>query len=286
MAWARHGEIDLWYETFGHPADEPLLLINGLGSQCINYRDDWCARFVRAGFFVIRFDNRGLGLSGPPTPDPDGYTLGDMAADGVAVLDDLGISQTHVMGVSLGGMVAQTLAIEHPDRVRSLTSMMSSTGDPDVGRSSEAALAQLLAPAAAGREAAIERHLTGLRIWGSPGLVDEPRQATYAGEGYDRAFRPEGVAAQLGAVVGAESRTEALGRVTVPTLVIHGSADTLIDPSGGRRTAEAVPGARYVEIEGMGHDYPEPLWDRYVELVAATALGSGPTPSTTGTSPS
>lgn len=274
MAWAHHGDIDLWYETFGDPADEPLLLINGLGSQCINYREEWCARFVGAGFFAIRFDNRGLGLSGPPTPDPDGYTLSDMAADGVAVLDALGVTRAHVLGISLGGMVAQTLAIEHPDRVRSLTSMMSSTGDPDVGQSSDAALAHLLAPATEGRDAAVERHLAGLRIWGSPGLVDEARQADYAGQAYDRAFRPEGVAAQLGAVVGGAGRTQALGGVTVPTLVIHGSADTLIDPSGGRRTAEAVPGARYVEIEGMGHDYPEPLWDRYVELVAATAMSA------------
>ncbi len=286
MAWAHHGGIDLWYEIFGDPNDEPLLLINGLGSQCINYREEWCARFVDAGFFVIRFDNRGLGLSGPPTPDPDGYTLSDMAADGVAVLDELGVTRAHVLGLSLGGMVAQTVVIEHPDRVRSLTSMMSSTGDPDVGQSSDAVLAHLLSPAAEGRAGAVERHLAGLRLWGSPGLVDESRQADYAGQAYDRAFRPEGVAAELGAVIGGASRTQALGEVTVPTLVIHGSADTLIDPSGGRRTAEAVPGARYVEIEGMGHDYPEQLWDRYVELVAATALAGRATDVTRQGAPS
>ncbi len=273
MAWAHNGEIALWYETFGEATDPPLLLINGLGSQCINYRTEWCRRFVAAGFFVIRFDNRGLGLSGPDAPDPDGFGLGDMADDAVAVLDALGIEAAHVMGVSLGGMVSQQLVIDHPDRVRSLTSVMSTTGDPDVGRSSAAALELLLAPAAADRDAAIERHLAGLRVWGSPGLVDEAEQARFAAEAYDRAFRPEGVGAQLRAVTGATSRTEALGAVTVPTLVLHGSADTLIDPSGGRRTADAVPGARYVEIEGMGHDYPEAGWDRWVGLVADHALG-------------
>jgi len=275
MAWARNGDVALWYETFGDPSAAPLLLVNGLGSQSINYRDEWCRRFAAAGLFVIRFDNRGLGLSGPEQPDPAGYTLHDMADDAVAVLDALGIDRAHVLGLSLGGMVVQTLTIDHPDRVASLTSVMSTTGDPDVGRSSDAALAHLLSGPATNRADYIESHLAGLRLWGSPGLVDEPRQADFAGQAYDRAFRPEGVAAQVQAIVAGTSRTEALGRVTVPTLVIHGSADTLIDPSGGRRTADAVPGARYVEIEGMGHDYPEPLWDRWVQLVADHV--SGPT---------
>ena len=273
MAWARNGDIALWYETFGDPTDAPLLLVNGLGSQSINYREEWCLRFAAAGLFVIRFDNRGLGLSGPERPDPEGYSLHDMADDAVAVVDAAGIDRAHVLGLSLGGMVVQTLTIDHPDRVASLTSVMSTTGDPDVGRSSEAALAHLLSGPAANRGEYVDSHLQGLRLWGSPGLVDEPRQADFAGQAYDRAFRPEGVAAQVQAVVGGTSRTEALGRVTVPTLVIHGSADTLIDPSGGRRTADAVPGARYVEIEGMGHDYPEPLWDRWVQLVSDHALG-------------
>ncbi len=273
MAYAHNGDVAIWYETFGEPEREPLLLVNGLGSQSINYRDAWCERFVAAGFFVIRFDNRGLGLSGPDTPDPDGYTLSDMAADGLAVLDSLGITQAHVLGLSLGGMVVQTMAIDHPERLRTLTSVMSTTGDPDVGQSSDEARQRLMAKPAQSRDEYIQGHLAGLRIWGSPGLVDEVEHTAAAGRAYDRAFRPEGVGAQMHAVLAGGSRTEALGRVEVPTLVIHGSADKLIDPSGGRRTAEAIPDARYVEIEGMGHDYPEPFWDQWVSLVAGHALG-------------
>ena len=271
MAWAQNGDVRLWYETFGEDRREPLLLVNGLGSQSINFRDEWCQRFVAAGFFVLRFDNRGLGLSGPDQPAPDGYTLEDMAADGVAVLDAAGVDTAHLLGVSLGGMVVQTMAIEHPDRVRSLISVMSTTGDPDVGQSGAGAREHLLRPPATSREDYVEGHVAGLRIWGSPGKVDEVDAAAQAGRAYDRAFRPEGVAAQLQAVIRAPSRTEGLGKVDVPTLVLHGSADTLIDPSGGRRTAEAVPGARFVEIEGMGHDYPQVFWDRWVALVAEHA---------------
>ena len=275
MAWAQHGDIRLWYETFGDDRSDPLLLVNGLGSQCINFRDEWCERFVAAGFFVLRFDNRGLGLSGPDEPAAGGYTLEDMAADGVAVLDAAGVERAHVLGVSLGGMVVQTMAIEHPDRLRSLTSVMSTTGDPDVGQSAPAAREHLLRPPATSRDEYVESHVAGLRIWGSPGKVDEADAAEQAGRAYDRAFRPEGVAAQLQAVMRASSRTEGLREVELPTLVLHGSADTLIDPSGGRRTAEAVPGARFVEIEGMGHDYPRVFWDRWVALVAEHALGPG-----------
>jgi pimeloyl-ACP methyl ester carboxylesterase len=274
MAWAQKGDIAIWYETFGEERSEPLLMVNGLGSQCINYRDAWCGRFVAAGFFVIRFDNRGLGLSGPDRPSPDGYSLSDMAADGVAVLDALGIERAHIMGLSLGGMVVQQLAIDHADRLRTLISVMSTTGDPDVGQSTDAARERIMAKPATSRQAYIEGHLAGLRIWGSPGKVDEVEHAEFAGRAYDRAFRPEGVAAQVHAIIGAPSRTAALGQVQVPTLVLHGSADTLIDPSGGRRTAEAVPGARYIEIEGMGHDYPEAYWDQWVALVAEHALGA------------
>ncbi len=280
MAYAHNGDVAIFYETFGEDRSEPLLLVNGLGSQCINYRDEWCGRFVAAGFFVIRFDNRGLGLSGPETPAAEPYSLSDMAADGVAVLDALDLASAHILGLSLGGTVVQTLVIEHPERVRSLTSAMSTTGDPDVGHTTPAALEHLLRGPAASRDDYVEGHLAGLRIWGSPGKVDEAEQAAQAGRAYDRAFRPDGVGAQMQAIVAGASRTEALGAVRVPTLVLHGSADTLIDPSGGRRTAEAVPGARFVEIEGMGHDYPEVFWDRWVELVAANSLGSQPAAGT------
>jgi len=167
----------------------------------------------------------------------------------------------------------QTMAIDHPDRFRTLTSVMSTTGDPDVGRSSDEAQAQLLSGPANSRDEYIESTLAGQRIWGSPGKVDWDEVAAFAGRAYDRAFRPEGVGAQLHAILGGGSRTAALGQLEIPTLVLHGSADTLIDPSGGRRTAEAIPGARFVEIEGMGHDYPEAYWDQWVALVADHAFG-------------
>jgi len=237
----------------------------------------------------VRMDNRDVGLSthfSDVAPDLAGviaaleagdspkvpYTLSDMAADVVAVLDALGLEQAHVMGLSMGGMIVQTLAIEHPDRLRSMTSVMSTTGEADVGQSSPEALTRLFGAPATDRDSAIANHLAGLRIWGSPGKVDEEAQARFAGEAYDRAFDPAGVGRQIMAVRASGSRADALCRVQVPTLVMHGSADTLIDPSGGRRTAELVPGARFVLMEGMGHDYPEAYWDEWVGLVAEHAI--------------
>jgi pimeloyl-ACP methyl ester carboxylesterase len=279
MAFARNGTATLFYETFGDAGDETLVLVNGLGSQCINYREEWCERFVGKGLHVVRMDNRDVGLSTHFSEVPSAevaYTLSDMAADVVAVLDALGVEQAHVMGLSMGGMIVQTLAIEHPDRLRSVTSVMSTTGELDVGRSTDEAQAMLFGPAATDRASAIANHLAGLRIWGSPGKVDEVTQAKYAGEAFDRAFDPPGVARQIAAVVASGSRADALRDVKVPTLVLHGSADTLIDPSGGRRTAELIPGARFVLIDGMGHDYPEAYWDEWVDLVATHVAAAAP----------
>lgn len=272
MPVCRSSGVEIYFETFGDPERPTLVLINGLGNQCIHYRPELCARFVEAGFHVVRFDNRDVGLS---SDDPDGYGLTDMAGDVVAVLDHLHIERAHIFGVSLGGMIAQTVAIEHPRRVASLISVMSTTGDPDVGRPSDAARTLLLTPGATERTAAIAAHLAGQRVWGSPGHVDEELQARIAGEAFDRACRPAGVARQYHAARRDGSRSERLSRLSVPTLVLHGTADTLIDASGGRRTAEVVPGSRLVLIEGMGHDYPEYFWSRLVGETAAHALGSG-----------
>jgi pimeloyl-ACP methyl ester carboxylesterase len=291
MAFAHNGSVEIYYETFGDPADPTLVLVNGLGSQCINFRTEWCGRFAAKGFQVVRLDNRDVGLSthvSDVTPDLAGliaaltagesaeapYMLSDMAADVVAVLDALGLEQAHVMGLSMGGMIVQTLAIEHPQRLRSMTSVMSTTGELDVGQSSLEARNRLFAPPATDRQSAIANHLAGLRIWGSPGKVDEEAQARFAGEAYDRAFDPAGVARQIMAVTASGSRADALPHVHVPTLVMHGSADTLIDPSGGRRTAELIPGARFVLMEGMGHDYPHAYWDEWVELVTDHAVAA------------
>ena len=286
MAFAHNGDVKIYYETFGDPADPPLLLINGLGSQCINFRVEWCERFVAADHFVIRYDNRDVGLStkfAEFAPDVAGvararaegraadvpYRISDMAADGFAVLDDLAVGRAHVMGISMGGMIAQSMAIEHPERLLTLTSIMSTTGDPDVGHSTEVARKRFFAPPPRDREGYIADYLDGLRAWGSPACFDEQRSAANVGEAFDRCFDPAGKARQVMAITAAPSRTAALRNVEVPTLVLHGSADGLVDPSGGRRTAEAIPGARFVLLEGMGHDYPPEYWDQLVSLVRA-----------------
>jgi pimeloyl-ACP methyl ester carboxylesterase len=286
MAFAHNGRVQIYYETFGAPSRPPLLLVNGLGSQSINYRTEWCERFAAAGYFVIRYDNRDVGLSSKFSdvkPDVAGlvrslaagqavdvpYRLSDMAADGISVLDDLTIERAHVLGVSMGGMIVQTMAIEHPDRLLSLTSVMSTTGDRDVGQSSPEAQRQIMAPPAPDRDSFIAGHLAGLRIWGSPACYDEERLTANAAEAYDRCFDPAGTARQMMAIIASGSRTPALGAVRVPTLVLHGDADTLVDASGGRRTAEVIPGARFVLLAGMGHDYPPQYWDQLIDLVKA-----------------
>jgi len=285
VPYAHNGEVALYFETFGDRADPALLLVNGLGSQCINYRSEWCELFAASGFFVIRFDNRDVGLStkfeehpadmqGVVTALSEGrepdvpYRLSDMADDCVAVLDELGIEQAHVMGVSMGGMIVQQLAIDHPERLHTMTSVMSSTGDRDVGQATPEALALLTGPPATDRASHIERHLAGIRAYGSPEHYDVERHTGYAGEAFDRCFHPPGVARQMVAIMASGSRSEALGSVAVPTLVLHGDQDRLVDISGGRRTAERIPGARFVVMEGMGHDYPPAYWARWVGLVA------------------
>lgn len=270
MPYALNDDIELYHETFGFAADPALLLVNGLGSQCINYRVEWCERFVAAGFFVIRFDNRDVGLS--TGFDAAGliaaYTLEDMAADALAVLDAAQVDRAHVLGLSMGGMIVQELAIAHADRLLSATSMMSTTGDPDVGLPAPEALEHILARSPVDRDGYLAHQLTSIRLWGSPTAYDEDWIRLVNGEAYDRAFRPDGQARQLLAVRAAPSRTEALGAVRLPFLVLHGDQDRLVDPSGGRRTAEAVPGARFELIEGLGHDYPPAYWDTIVDLVA------------------
>ena len=275
MPFALHDDVELWFETFGFEADPALLLVNGLGGQCTNYRVESVERFVERGFFVIRFDNRDVGRStwfDDAGTDGPAYTVEDMADDAVAVLDAANVDRAHVMGVSMGGMIAQAMAIAHPDRLLSLTSVMSSTGDLDVGLPSAESLEHVFAPSPSDREGYLLHQITSIRTWGSPDAFDEGYLRTMYGEAYDRAFHPDGQVRQMHAVRAAASRTDALRSVAVPTLVIHGDQDKLVDPSGGRRTAEAIPGARFELVAGLGHDYPPAYWDTFVDLVADHAL--------------
>jgi pimeloyl-ACP methyl ester carboxylesterase len=282
--------IQIEYETTGDPADPPLLLIMGLGAQLIAWDDDFVRELASRGLHVIRFDNRDQGLStwfddaGVPDvvsaaatgviPEP-AYTLADMADDAAGLLDALGIEQAHVCGVSMGGMIGQTLVVRSPAKVLSLVSIMSTTGDPAVGWQHPEALALLMAPAPSDRDAVIESAVKGAAVIGSTGY---PRHddtiRRLAAASYDRGFHPDGAARQLVAIASAPDRTEALRAVRCPTLVIHGEADPLIDCSGGRATAEAIPGADLWMIPGMGHDLPAELFSPIAERIAAHCLGA------------
>ena len=237
MPYVNNGDLSIYFETFGDNDQPTLVLINGLSNQCIAYRPEFCKMFVAAGFHVVRFDNRDVGLS---SDGPIGYSLKDMASDVLAILDQLQIATAQVFGVSLGGMIAQTFAIEFPDRCSSLISVMSTT---------------------------VDLHLAGKRVWGSPAHFDEQLERQFAGEVFDRACRPAGVGRQFQASRADRSRSERLRQLVVRTLVIHGDCDTLIDISGGKRTAEVIPHARFLEITGMGHDYPEYFWTKIVTAV-------------------
>ena len=267
MPTARHGDVELFFEVFGSASGPTLLLINGLGSQCINYDEQWCEKFGAQGYRVIRFDNRDTGLSSKL--DERAYALRDMAGDAVAVLDAAKAERAHVMGLSMGGMIAQRLAIDHGDRLLSLTSVMSSTGEPEYGQSSPEARAMVMSKPARTRDEYVENQIAQRRIYGSkPEWLDEPYLRARAARAFDRCYCPAGIGRQMQAIMRDGDRADALRTLTVPTLVMHGDRDALIHPSGGRRTAELIPGARYVEIEGMGHNYPVAVWDRLVETWA------------------
>jgi pimeloyl-ACP methyl ester carboxylesterase len=284
IATATVGHIELAHETFGERGSTPLLLVSGLGSQMISYPDELCAGLAAQGLFVIRFDNRDVGqsthLRSAGTPrlgdvrrgdrSSVHYELADMAADTAGLIEALGLDSVHLVGVSMGGMIAQRVAITYPERVRSLTSIMSTTGDRSVGGASEAAQAALYAPPAADREGAIARQLETSRVIGSPGFpFDEEAVRARAGLAYDRGHDPAGVARQMAAIVTSPDRTADLGKVAAPTLVIHGSDDALVNVSGGRATAAAVPGSELVVIDGMGHDLPRALWPELTERITS-----------------
>lgn len=280
MARVNANGITLEYDTFGSAGGRPLLLVMGLGAQMIHWREEFCVKLADDGHFVVRFDNRDAGLSekfghlgvpdmaemaaallaGDPAAAP--YSLDDMAADAFGLLDALGLESAHVCGASMGGMVVQTMALLAPERVRSLTSIMSSTGNPDLPPASDEAIMAMLSPAGTDRESAIERSLAVSQVIGSPAYRPDPEEArSRAALAYDRSHYPEGVSRQIAAIAAHGNRRERLESLDLPALVIHGSDDPLVRPEGGVDTHEAIKGSTLKMFDGMGHDLPEPLWD-------------------------
>ena len=283
---AHANSIDIAYETFGQPADPALLLVMGLGAQMIAWDDASCERIAARGFHVIRFDNRDVGLSskieGGPTPDvakamsgdhsTASYTLVDMAADAAGLLTALAIDRAHVVGASMGGMIVQQMAISNPDRLLSLCSVMSTTGNPEVGQGTPEAMALIVGPRPTTRDEVIEAGVASARfLYGSGFPFDEAKARTRAERAYDRCFYPLGFARQIVGIRASGDRTEALRSVRVPTLVIHGEDDPLVTRSGGEATAAAIPGATLVTIPGMGHSVPEGAWPVIVDAIVANA---------------
>jgi pimeloyl-ACP methyl ester carboxylesterase len=287
---AHVGAVDIAWDTFGDPHGKPLLLVMGLGLQMIAWSEPFCETLAARGFYVIRFDNRDAGLSthftaaGDPDPlqvwdelrkkravEPP-YRLVDMANDAVGVLEAAHVQAAHVVGVSMGGMIAQELAIHHPERVLTLTSIMSNTGDPTVRGPSFETIGALLAPFPPEREAFIRRSLEVARtLHGGGQPFDEDDVRRTAARSFDRAFDPGGVRRQLVAIWLSGDRTAALQTLALPVLVIHGDADPLVPVDGGRATARAIPGARLEIIAGMGHELPRAVWPRVLDLITANA---------------
>ncbi|MFF8948532.1 alpha/beta fold hydrolase [Streptomyces sp. NPDC014940] len=280
-------EVSIAYESFGDPGDPPVLLVMGFGAQMLAWHEDFCRALADRGRYVIRYDNRDCGLSTKFDDHPVDmrefiaavssgdvaaalamvpYRLLDMAGDGLGLLTALGIERAHVVGASMGGMIAQVMALSCPQRVLTLTSMMSSTGESEYGQAGPEAQTVLFSPKPADREgyvAAAEREL----VWASKRYGDAAVLRELAAASYDRAYYPEGIGRQLGAMILSGSRADALRELRVPTLVIHGLDDTLIDPSGGKRTAELVPGAELLLVPDMGHDRPRELWPELIDAL-------------------
>jgi pimeloyl-ACP methyl ester carboxylesterase len=283
---ARANGIDICYEIFGEPDAEPMLLIMGLGAQMVLWDDAFCERLAARGFRVIRFDNRDIGQSSKLTggkrlgalellklrflkiPVAAPYKLRDMAQDTISLMDVLGIRSAHLVGASMGGMIAQEIAITFPERVRSLTSIMSTTGNPKVPPPSREAAAMLMAPPPQTRDEYLARFSQNwkiLRVGSFP--EDEALDRSRAERTWDRGLNPAGVGRQLRAILASGSRKESLHNVKTPTLVIHGTVDPLVHPMGGQDTAASIPGARLMMVEGMGHAIPVPMWPQIIGAI-------------------
>ena len=286
MARAKANGIEIEYERAGDPAATPLLLIMGLGGQLVMWDDGFVDALVERGHHVIRFDNRDVGLStkfdGVPVPSPAElmatsggerpvvpYTLSDMADDAASLLDALGLGSAHVVGASMGGMIAQQLAISHPARVRSLVSIMSSTGRPGMRRAAPEAMQRLMTPAPTDREGYLDSAVESQKIMGGSGFpLDEKRARERAARAYDRCFYPQGTQRQMLAIMASGSRHEKLAAVKAPTLVIHGKEDPLVPVEGGIDTHESIPGSELLLIVGMGHALPVGAWPVIVDAIS------------------
>ena len=287
MPRAHANGVELEYGTVGDPAGRPLLLVQGLGAQLISVEDGLCEQLAARGFLVIRYDNRDAGLSTwfdnvPPVNlagvyggdhSSLAYTLEDMADDAAGVLDAAGVEAAHVAGISLGGMIAQLLATRYPARVRSLASIMSTTGAKAVGRPSAEAASVLVASMPAGREAFIEQTVVNAKAIsaGTAFPFDAEAVRRGAARGYDRAYHPKGTGRQFAAILAAGDRTPALGGIRVPTVVVHGELDQVIGVSGGEATAAAIPGARLLRVPGLGHELPPGFWPTLADTLVENA---------------
>jgi pimeloyl-ACP methyl ester carboxylesterase len=284
--------ITLCYETFGDASDPTALLIMGLGTQMVGWDEDFCGRLAARGLHVVRFDNRDIGrsthISAPPptigqllrrSRAAAAYTIADMADDAAGLLGALDLSPAHVIGASMGGMIAQTLAARHPQSVRSLVSIMSNTGSRVWGQPSLRTYGLLLRRAPTGRDAYIAHIERVFAAIGSPGLPRDLEEVrALAATSYDRDHDPDGPGRQLAAIIASGNRASELRRITAPTLVVHGKADPLVAYSGGRATARLIPGAKMMGVEGMGHDLPRAVWPRLIDAIAthaARADGAG-----------
>ncbi len=294
-AFAPANGIRLCYQTFGDPSHPPLLLIMGLAVQMIVWDDDFCEMLAARGFRVIRFDNRDIGKSTtfPQARAPSfvellfsqatglrfrvPYTLRDMAADSAGLLDALGVASAHVVGASMGGMIAQEMAIAFSGRVTTLTSLMSTTGDPKLPRAQAKALRALAKPTPRDRAGFVRRYVETWAVLAGDGFPYDPdRMARQGALAYDRGINPPGVARQMLAIIASGNRTKALRGLAVPTLVLHGTRDPLIPVDAGSETARAIPGARLMLIDGMGHWMPREVWPRIVDAIAQHASGTKP----------
>jgi pimeloyl-ACP methyl ester carboxylesterase len=272
--------IELCYDQTGDPVDPPILLIAGLGQQLHSWPDDFATALAGRGYCVTRFDNRDAGRSThmnyrPPNPvamfrGSNQYHLGDMARDTVGLLDALGYRNAHLVGISMGGMIAQTVAAHHPGRVRTLTSIMSTTGAPRLGRPTLSTWRRMLTSRPPRTRAeAMDRAANMFSHIGSHGFpFDERAVRDYAGIAWDRDPAPGGIVRQLAGIFASGDRTAELGHIDVPTLVIHGDRDRMVHPTGGAATARAIPGARMETIEGLGHDLPIGAWGRIIDLIS------------------